>query len=64
MSLSSQGFFYKKKFLILLINSMPRNIAIIEIAIPKQPIIIPSIITKPSLESMPKEAISIPSPGM
>ena len=46
------------------INSIPKKIAIIEMAIPKQPTIIPRIITNPSLESIPKDAIKIPKPGM
>lgn len=46
------------------INSIPRKIANTEIAIPKQPMVIPNIITNPSRESMPNEAIKMPRPGI
>ena len=48
----------------LVINSSPKKTAVIEIATPMHPTTIPRIITRPSFESIPKDAIKIPKPGM
>ena len=48
----------------LVINSRPKKTAAIEMATPIQPTTIPKIITKPSFDNIPKEAIKIPKPGM
>ena len=45
-------------------NSIPKKIASAETPTPKQPTVMPRIITKPSLDNIPNEAIRIPSPGM
>ena len=48
----------------LVINSSPKKIAATEIATPMHPTTIPRIITKPSFDNIPKDAIKIPKPGM